>query len=121
EHRLRAIVGAAVAMAAGIAIPLLLVECWRWFWLGADGYVAWWKFQVDSILHQSGAVSTGPVSPMQAKVTQHFGILARDLGLTKPVLLALLLVSLAGMALAFGRGFTANERMRGRLLILGLM
>lgn len=122
QNRFRATVEAAVAMAAGIVVPLLMVEVWRWLWLDAQGYVDWWKHQVHSILFQSGAASTSPDSiPVYAKITQHFGILARDLTLSKPVLLGMLLVPLVGMALAFDRGFTEKQRMRGRWLILGLV
>ena len=51
----RSLLPPVVAFAAGALLPTVVVEAWRWHWLGTDGYIDWWKFQVDSIVAQSGA------------------------------------------------------------------
>lgn len=120
EHRARPLLRACAAFAAGVALPLLLVECWRGYWLGADGYREWWRFQWTSILSQSGATPLAAQSGASAKIPHHFALLASQLRRTRLATAALMLLPLLGLALAW-HAAPPTQRLRMRWVLLGLL
>lgn len=119
RDRLRALLTAAVAFAAGVAAPLLLIEAWRWSWLGREGYAAYWDFQLQSISNQSGATPQElQASPLQ-KVPLHFDVLVREFGRSALATLGLLVVPLVVMAATWRMG--ARHIAPRRWLIAGLV
>lgn len=120
EDRVKSLVLAVLAFAAGMLLPLLLIECWRWFWLGKDGYVNWWKFQFMSIMSQSGATPKGPQAGVSEKIVHHFGILTSELQRSRTAIIALILVPLAAAGFSFAQ-FPPEQRKRCKWLLLGLL
>jgi hypothetical protein len=116
EKRLKSLLVAILAFSAGLLLPLLLIEAWRWFWLGADGYRAWWDFQYTSIMYQSGAAPRNDQPSTLSKVATHFSILIRDINLTSLATIALAVAPLAALALAFPYLRTAQKRNMAWLL-----
>lgn len=125
DTRFRSLLVAVAAFAAGLLVPLLLIEAWRWFWLGTEAYRAWWDFQYASIMYQSGAVPKAPPAEMSEKVAAHFSILTRDISRTPWATLAMAVAPL--IALAYSFPYLSSERKRslgwllaGLLLIVAL-
>jgi hypothetical protein len=115
----RSLLRAGLAFAAGVAAPLLLIEAWRWYWLGRDGYRAYWSFQLDSIRSQSGAAPRdSQVGPLQ-KVPLHFAVLVREFGRGTLATLGLLAVPLLATVVLW-RAWVAQLAPR-RWLIAGLV
>jgi hypothetical protein len=119
RQRLRELVRAAIAFAAGIALPLLLIEAWRWYWLGREGYTAYWRFQIDSIYSQSGATPRDPQAGHLQKVPVHFAVLVREFGRSALATLGLLVVPLVAIAATWRDG--ARHVAPRRWLIVGLV
>lgn len=120
EGRIRSLLRAVPAFVAGVALPLLLVEAWRWYWLGHDGYLAWWKFQWSSILSQSGASPAGAQVGLRDKVAHHFVLLASQLRRTRLDTAALLVLPLVALGAAWFAASTQQRRCM-RWLLLGLL
>jgi hypothetical protein len=110
---------AVLAFVAGMLLPLLMVECWRWFWLGTTGYLEWWDYQLMSILFQVGATATEPVTTDGPKLLRHFDLLAGYLQAGRLWTLALLAMPVIGVGLLFATSPSA-WRLRARWLLLGL-
>ena len=100
EKRFKSLLATILAFSAGLLLPLLLIEAWRWFWLGTDGYRAWWDFQYNSIMYQSGAAPRVDQPSTMAKVATHFSILVRDINRTWLATIALAVAPLVALALA---------------------
>jgi len=120
EPRWRSLLRAVSAFIAGVAVPLLLVEAWRWYWLGHDGYMAWWRFQWLGILAQSGATPLQSQSGAGTKIAHHFLLLASQLRRTRFATAALLVLPLVALATAW---FATHRQQRSRMrwTLLGLL
>lgn len=117
--RIRSLLRAGVAFAAGVALPLVLIEAWRMHWLGRDGYAHYWAFQLDSIRAQSGAEPRLAQAPMLDKVPMHFAVLEREFGRGALATFGLLLVPFVAIAAHLR---TARDQNRAwRWLVVGLM
>lgn len=112
---------APASFALGVVAPLLLVELWRWYWIGASGYGAWWSFQLSSILSQSGAAPHQPQAILSAKIAHHFQILSTQLGLSRFVTMAAIIMPLAALAFAFFGAFDREQQRRSKWFLLGLL
>ena len=109
-----------LAFVAGVAIPLLAVEAWRWHWLGSAGYLRWWQFQWTSILSQSGAAAPQHVA-IATKVARHFGVLATELRIVPLHLVAVLVTPWLAVAFAYFGLFDDAQKQRCRWFLLGLL
>ena len=88
------------AFLAAFVLPLVLVEWWRWSWLGTQAFLDWWDFQLSRILYQAGVAPTGAAAggaaePLSSKLSAHFGILARELHSSRFATACVLAVPLA--------------------------
>lgn len=116
--RARNIIRGGIAFAAGALLPIVLIEAWRLRWLGTHEYAAYWTFQFDNILEQSGATPRHAQAGMFEKVATHFGILQREFARTALATTGVLLMPL----LAIGAVLTSGPRRSGPRfwLIVGL-
>lgn len=110
----------AVAFIAGILVPLAMVECWRWFWLGAAGYQEWWAYQITSILFQAGATATEPGVSGLAKALHHFELLAGYLSVSRAWTLGLICSPIVAVGVLYAAA-SVEWRARCRWWLLGLM
>lgn len=120
ERPVKPLVRAVLAFAAGLVLPLLLIEGWRWFWLGKEGYLAWWDFQFTSIMSQSGATPRAPQGGVSEKISRHLGILASELQRSRGATIALILVPLAATAFSYSQ-LAPEKRKASKWLLLGLV
>ena len=91
------------AFALGVLAPLLLIEGWRWSWLGGAGYKQWWMDEFAGILYQAGVTPQGTTVPVLSKVSKHFGLLTNEIGRSSSATAALL-----ALPLLFAGFFIAN-------------
>lgn len=63
----------------GLALPLALIEAWKWNWLGTAGYLQWWSDERVGILYQAGLKPGAEHASLLGKVQTHFGMLADEL------------------------------------------
>lgn len=120
ERRGPTLLRAAAAFAAGVVAPLMLVEVWRWSWLGEHGYAAWWKFQWLGIKAQSGATPLETQSGLRAKVPEHFMLLASQLRRTPLATASLILLPPVAVFLMW-LSASATQRRCMRWALLGLL
>lgn len=116
----RVMLGAIITFAAGLAAPLLLVEFWRWGWLGTHDFIGWWRFQLGSILSQAGATPRGAQAALPVKAAQHFQILSSELGIGRNTVAAMILVPLVALGFAFACWLRKDARAEARWWLLGL-
>jgi hypothetical protein len=119
-QRLRAIAISVLAFSLAALIPLLLVEWWRWSWLGQDGYIGWWEIQFGSIKSHAGAAPTGAELNYLDKATHHLGLLANELRRTRAATVALIILPLAAVGISFSQ-LPPPQRMQRRWLLLALL
>ena len=107
--------------ASGLAVPLLLVELWRFLCMGASGYRAWWAFLRSSIMSQSGAAPRDPQDVLSAKIVHHFEILSTQVGLGHIAMIAAIVMPLAALAFAYFSAYNHEQRDRSKWFLLGLV
>ena len=88
----------------GLALPLALIEAWKWDWLGTAGYIQWWSDERIGILYQAGLKPGAEHASLFGKVQAHFGILAGELKRDHWTTLGIL-----ALPLAFAGAFVADR------------
>ena len=117
----RSFVRSGSTFALGLAIPLLLVEMWRLFWMGIAGYRAWWTFMWSAIMSQSGATPRDPQGALSAKIAHHFQILSAQVGLGHLAMMAAIVMPLIALAFVYFFSYTREQKDRSRWFLLGLL
>lgn len=88
----------------GVALPVALIEGWKWNWLGTAGYIQWWSDERTGILYQAGLQPGAEHSSLFGKVQTHFGMLANELKRGHLATLGML-----ALPLAFAASFVSDR------------
>lgn len=103
-RQLRPAAFAVFAAVAGLALPLLLIEAWRFAALGsADAYSEWWRPQLSAILWQTGTTQAHASATGLSKSLAHFETLTGLLELPAPAVAAWLFLPLLATAVVLPR------------------
>ena len=86
----------------GVALPVALIEGWKWNWLGTAGYIQWWSDERTGILYQAGLQPGAKHASLFGKVQTHFGMLASELKRGHLATLGMLVLPLAFAATFVG-------------------
>lgn len=90
--------------AAGLLVPLLLIEAWRLASLGGlEGYLEWWRPQFQSILWQTGAMPVHADAAGPVKFVAHFDTLVGLLHLPAAIVASWLFLPLLASAVLLPR------------------
>ncbi len=75
----RGLLGGVSVFLVGLALPVALIEAWKWNWLGTTGYLQWWTDERTGILYQAGLKPGSEHASLFGKVQTHFVMLAGEL------------------------------------------
>lgn len=120
HDRWRNLIRGGSCFAAGVTIPLALVELWRLVEMGSVAYSAWWQFLWSSIKSQSGAAPLSPQGPLSDKITHHFQILSKEIGLGNVATIAAIVLPLVALGFAYFLAYNRDQRRRSRWFLVGL-
>ena len=107
--------------AVGLAVPLLMIELWRFLYMGTSGYRDWWKFMWSSIMSHSGATPSDPQGMLSTKIAIHFKILSAEVGLGHVAMTAAIVLPLVAIAFAYFSAYNHEQRTRTKWFLLGLV
>lgn len=117
---LRGIFQGCSSFAAGLTAPLLLVELWRYAWMGATAYRAWWARLWPDIMSQAGATAADSHVTISTEIADHFNILSTQVGLGHFAMVAAIVLPLIGLAFVYFFAYTHEQKIRSRWFLLGL-